>query len=463
MSGVKAYLFDSHAGRVVNLDAPLLLDARYESARWQHTLKAMQASDGSAQVPTDVGVSLDGVNCAVRPFDLTLFAYALVVNTYHARAVRAKAKDITGRPWRIAGEGPEGKRLEIERFFRKAFGKRSFAQGMGCVWTDYEAIGNGFLEIIPDRTGQPAELAHAPAPEIWVRLDGLGYVQHKQGRYAHFRDYFVEEEHYADLPEKDPLKAKWSGTFLTHFSRYSPWSPFYGVPAIMPAWNAVALWTLVAEYNLQFFNNNAIPDYAVVIEGEAAEDAVEVIQEYFRTHLKGQAHKTLVLEAPNGSKIRFEKLTSDSAREASFRLLRQDCRDELLHAHGVPPQKVGIVESGKLGGNLATEQIEEYKNSIVTPGQEMVVSVLSEIIERGFKVSDLWFEFEAWDLDDREANSRVDATYLDRGVLVPNEVRRERFPDLDPLSDGDLPLGGAAAFEAAIEEIQREVRKAVQL
>lgn len=462
MTKTRAYLIDSGSLQVVRLDAPLLLEARHEAARWQSTMKAISAPEGSAQIATDVGTNLDGVTCAVRPFDLTLFAYALTLNTYHARAVRAKAKDITGRPWRIAGEGPEGKRVEIERFFRKAFGKRSFAQGMGCVWTDYEALGNGFLEIIPARTGQPAELAHAPAPEIWVRLDGLGYVQHKQGRYAHFRDFLVDEDRFSDLPGSDPLKSKWSGTYLTHFSRYSPWSPFYGIPAIMPAWNAIALWSLVSEYNLQFFNNNAIPDYAVVIEGEAAEDAVEVIQEYFRTHLKGQAHKTLVLETPNGAKIRFEKLTSDSAREASFRLLRQDCRDELLHAHGVPPQKVGIVESGKLGGNLATEQMQEYKLSIVTPGQEMVVSVFNEMIERGFKVSDLWFEFEAWDLDDREANSRIDSVYLDRRVVTPNEVRRERFPDLDPLPDGDEPLGGDAVLEQAIEAVQREVRKAVR-
>lgn len=459
---IKAYTFNSGTGEVVRMDSPLLLHARHEAASWQRTMKAMSDPEGSAQIPTDVGTSLDGVTCAVRPFDLTLFSYALVVNTYHARAVRAKAKDITGRPWLIAGEGPEGRRLEIERFFRKAFGKRSFAQGMGCVWTDYEALGNGYLEIIPDRTGLPAELAHAPAPEIWVRLDGLGYVQQKQGRYAHFRDYLVDEERFNELPDSDPLRAKWSGTYLTHFSRYSPWSPFYGIPAIMPSWNAIALWSLVAEYNLQFFNNNAIPDYAVIIEGETSDDAVETIQEYFRTHLKGNAHKTLVLETPNGAKIRFEKLTSDSAREASFRLLRQDCRDEVLHAHGVPPQKVGIVESGKLGGNLATEQMVEYKTSIVIPGQEMVVSVLNEIIERGFKVSDLWLEFEAWDLDDREANSRIDATYLDRRVILPNEVRRVRYPDHDPLPDGDEPLGDGGAYESVIEQIQREVRKAVR-
>lgn len=457
----RAYLIESGSLNVTRLDAPLLLAGRSDAARWQHAMKALQAGGGSAQIPAEIGVTQDGAACAARPFDFTLFAYALTLNTYHARAVRAKAKDITGRPWRIAGEGPEAKRAEVERFFRRAFGKRSFAQAMSCVWTDYEALGNGYLEIIPDRAGRPAELAHVPAPEVWARLDGLGYVQHKQGRYAHFRDYLVDEERFAGLPASDPLHAKWPGTFVVHFNRYSPWSPFYGIPAVMPAWNAIALWTLIAEFHLQFFNNNAIPDYAVIIEGETAEDAVETIREYFQTHLKGQAHKTLVLETPGGAKIRFEKLTSDTAREASFRLLRQDCRDEVLHAHGVPPQKVGIVEAGKLGGNLASEQIQEYKHSIVTPGQEMVVSALNEIIARGFGVADLWFEFEAWDLADREADSRIDSAYLDRGVLTPNEVRRERFPELDPLPDGDSPLGAPAVYENALEQIQREVRKAV--
>jgi phage portal protein BeeE len=462
---VQAFLLDSASMQAVRVSSPLLIQGAAQPAEHHYLMKAVSdpASRGSRALRQKFGTQLDGVQCAGRPFDMALYAYAATINTYHSRAVRAKVKDIAGRPWRITGEGQDAAKRRLTEFFRNAFGRRSFGDGLSCVWTDYEALGNGYLEVIPDAAGQPAELAHVPATEVWVRLDGLGYVQQKGGAFAHFRAFGAPAEDFSGLKPEDPLAGE--TTALIHFSRYSPWSPFYGIPAIMPAWAAVVLFQLVAEYNLHFFNNNAIPDYAVILEGEVEDGAIDVIREYFKTHLKGQAHKTLCLATPGGGKIRFEKLTSDSAREGSFRLLRQDCRDEILHAHGVPPQKVGIVETGKLGGNLSTEQIEEYKNSIVTPGQEALASRLTQIIEAGFGIPGLRFEFEPFDTEDRKRNAEVDAAYLDRNVLTPNEVRSLRYPQLPPLAGGDEPLrpttlSDLAGLEDAIGKIQAYMREA---
>lgn len=468
MTKVRALLADSQSGEIYTLQAPLLLSARMETAKYIDAVKAASdpTSRGSARLRQKLGVPMDGVQCATRPFDFALYAYAATIATYHGRAVRAKTKDITGGKWSITGEGSEANKKKVTDFFTRAFGKQSFAEGMGCVWTDREALGNGFLEVVPDRQGKPAELAHLPAPEMWIRLDEMGYVQFKNSEYAHFRDYNTDPKKYGDLKSTDPLREGTARTSVIHFSRYSPWSPFYGVPSIMTAWNAVVLWTLISEYNLGFFTNSAIPDYAVIIEGEAGDDVISVVQEYFRTGLKGQHHKTLVMEAPGGGKIHFEKLTSDNAKEGSFRLLRTDCRDEMLHAHGVPPQKVGIVETGKLGGNLASEQIEEYKNSIVNPGREAVTTALNRIIQDpvvGFGFPDLEFTFEPYDTEDRAANATVDGTYLDRGVVTPNEVRAERYPDRDPLPDGDVPLnhGGGlndlAGVSEQLAQLQRDM------
>lgn len=467
MTRIEAFVLDSGTGQVARLQAPLLASGRGAAAEYHEAIKALTdaPSRGSKRLRQKIGVQIDGVACAARPFDFALYAYAATVNTYHARAVRAKAKDVVGRPWQIVGDGPERLRRRIEEFFANAFGRESFSTGMRKVWTDYEALGNGYLEVIPNKSGEPAELAHVPAPEMWVRLDGLGYVQQKASQFAHFRVFGAGEEDFADLNDKDPIKSS-ELTSVIHFSRYSPWSPYYGIPSIMPAWNAVVLMTLVAEYNLQFFSNNAIPDYAVILEGETEDDTIQVIQEYFRTHLKGKAHKTLCLQTPSGAKIRFEKLTSDAAKEASFRLLRMDCRDEIIHAHGVPPQKVGIVETGKLGGNLATEQREEYKTSIIAPSQEAIQSQFDRLIRIGFGTDAFHFEFEPYDTEDRRLNAETDAVYLDRGVLTPNEVRANRFPDLDPLEGGDEPLTAGAAdpllLEDTLRDMQRTIREAAR-
>lgn len=465
---MKAYVIDT-AGQIVQMNAPLLLSGGMAAAEQQQFFKAVtDPTTGSKKLRQKYGVPMDGVTCAPRPFDFALYAYSLTLNTFHARAVRAKAKDIAGRPWHINGDGQEALKQRISDFFSRAFGRDTFARGMGRVWSDYEALGNGFLEVIPTVRGdEPAGLAHIPATQMWVRLDQLGYVQQLGAEYSHFRVFGADPQAYTNLPEKDPLAAGRDATSIVHFSQYNAWSPYYGIPSIMPAWQALCMMTLITEFNLRFFANNAIPDYVVMVEGDTADGTVDLIREYFRTHIQGQAHKTLILEAPSGgAKITFQAL-QPANKEGAFRLMRLDCRDEILCAHGVPPQKVGVVETGKLGGNLATEQITEYKNSIVTPGQEDLATGLTAIITTGFQAENLSFEFAAYDIADQAVNATIDANYLDRNVVVPNEVRRMRFPDLEPLAGGDEPLkpatlGDLAGIEQAVTEVQQLARKAVQ-
>ncbi|MFB3828947.1 MAG: phage portal protein [Bryobacteraceae bacterium] len=457
MKSAEVFLLDSDSGAIARVNAPGLIAALYTQAEFHQVQKAAGENSGSRRLRQKYGITIDGVQCASRPFDFYTYAYATTLSTYHARAVRAKARDIAGGKWKITGDGPL--RDEIAGWFRSAFPRLRFKDGLVNVWTDYEALGNGYLEVIPDKEGKPAQLAHVPATEVWVRLDGNGFVQQLHGEYSHFKLFGVPDE---ELPEALVAKA---ATAIMPFHRYMPWSPFYGVPSIMPAWNAVALTVLCAEYNLHFFSNNAIPDYAVLLEGDWPDDAEDLIREYFRTHLKGQHHKTLALKLPQGNKITFERLTSDGVKEGGFRLLRQDCRDEIIHAHGVPPQKVGIVETGKLGGNLASEQRVEYKDSIVAPGQERLSDGLNAIIQARWETEEYRFEFEPLNVEDQRLNAEIDERYLRSRVVTPNEVRSIRFPDREPLEGGDEPLSSGPALDPladqALQQMQQEVRAAI--
>ena len=468
----RVFLLDSGSGAVVKYHGAILSAGMSSSAEYFEIGKAITdplPSTGSRRLKEKYGVTLDGVLCATRPFDFYLYAYATTLNTYHCRAVRAKAKDIAGGPWKITGEGTQAQRDEITAFFTGLFTDRSFSDGLMNVWTDFEALGNSFLEVVPDAKGNPAELAHIPSTEMWMRLDNLGYVQQKNGQYAHFRGFGIDPEKFEALPEKDPLAVGSDVSSVAHFTQYFPWSLYYGIPSIMPAWNRMALSVLETEYNLQFFGNNAVPDYAVILEGEWSDDAEQKIQEHFRKYLKGQAHKTLVFTTPEGGKITFEKLTSDNAKEGSFRLLRTDCRDEVLHAHGVPPSKVGIHEPGKLGGSTGFEQNQEYKNAIVTPGRAKLTALFARIIALRWPDSKLAFAFEPYDTDDLTQNADIDQTYLQNQVLTPNQVLARRFPELPQRLDGDTPLpdkGGATAEAGdqgtAIAGLQKRVRRQLQ-
>jgi PBSX family phage portal protein len=461
---IRAYAIDGQ-GNVAKINSPMLMGARADIAHYQEIVKASnEGGRASKKLREQYGTVIGGVSCASRPFDFAIFAYAATCNTYHGAAIDAKSQDIVGRGWKIIGESDQQK-TEVTKFFEGSFGNKSFEEGMACVLADKEALGNAYLEVVPGKDGKPRELTHIAAAEMWIRLDELGFVQQKNGHHSHFRAYGVDPKLIDQLPAGDPLRAE-DCTEVFHFARYSPWSPFYGIPCILGAWSALTLAQLVAEYNLAFFNNNAIPEYVVLLEGDPEESTIETIQMYFREHLKGQHHKTLVLQSPTGAKVTFQKVTSDSAKEAAFRMLRTDCRDEIIHAHRIPPQKVGIFETGKLGGNLATEQAREYKDSQVAPGQRNVASRLNRLISERFEF-DVKFEFEPYDIDTRELESKLDDTYLRNKVLTPNEVRANRFPEAQPLDGGDVTLGPPtmadfAGINDALETMQGEVRQAIK-
>ncbi len=461
---VQAFVIDT-GGDVHRMISPVLASLPMEVAK-HHAVVEKATAGGESQVLKDeYGTPIGGVDCARRPVNFALFAYAATVDTYHKVSLRTKVLDVIGRKWSINGEGSQAKKDRITDFFRNAFGKRTFAQGMGCVWTDYEALGNGYLEVVPDKKGEPVELVHVPATEMWIRLDELGYVQQKNGKYAHFRDFAIDLKKYSDLTLNDPLKDELTHPVI-HWSQYSPWSSFYGLPPIMPAWNAITVRALIAEFNLNFFANNAIPDYAVIVEGEASEATVEVLKEYFRSHLKGKNHKTLIMDTPDGQKIRFEKLTSDNTKEGSFRLLRQDCRDEILHAHQMQPNKIGIHTAGSLGDGRGQSQERVYKETVVDPGREAITDRLNKIIQIGFGEPALSFEFEPYDIDDEEQSTRMYEAEYRSGVITANEWRQDVYPDREPLEGGDEPMrqpsmSDLAGFEDAFGSLQNSIEKAV--
>ena len=463
MSNGRVFFVDSASGSHFECNSPMLLRATQQIAKFQAVQSAMATGDEESQALTDdIGTIVGGVAVAKRPVDFALFSYAAVVDTYNKRAIDTKALDITGRNWHIveaeqAGRAKKywksvrkqgGRIAELTTFFQKAWGKRTFAEGMGCVWTDFEALANAYVEVVPDKRGVPVQLVHIPASEMWVRLDEIGYTQQKNGKVAHFRDYCLQDKAYAKLKANDPLSnAKTHG--VIHWSRYSPWSRFYGVPQIMPAWNAVVLRQMTSEFNLRFFSNGAIPDWAVILEegpqGGWPKDSDDTLREFFRAHLKGvgNSRKTLVLTAPNGGKVTFERLTSDTVKDGAFPLLRKDSRDEILHAHGVHPIKAGIVEAGKLGGNMSTEEQRAYKAAVVDPGGAAVEARLNQIIEKGFGEPNLRFEFAAFDVEDQLLQAQIDQIYLDRQVKVVNEVRAQL--GMEQVAWGDEPNAGQQA------------------
>ena len=82
-------------------------------------------------------------------------------------------------------------------------------------------------------------------------------------------------------------------------------------------------------------------------------------------------------------------------------------RDEILAGYGVPPAKVGVIESGNLGGGTGTSQDKTFKINTCMPIAELILEKINFTITRnGFGV-------EGWHLKFRDVDYRDDAVIED--------------------------------------------------
>lgn len=216
-----------------------------------------------------------------------------------------------------------------------------------------------------------------------------------------------------------------SGSMVMTWHNHHPVSDYYGVTDIIPALGAITGDVSRRDYNISFFDNYGVPAYAVFITGDFDPGEPELldgddpdnptgptplekaIEEQF-AELAQNPHSIMVLSIPTsitddfggeGGKVEVEiKPLSVDVKEASFRMYRQDNRDEVLSAHGVDPYRVGLAETGSLGGTTAEQASEIYKESVITPRQEAIEALINKWIISGMLGIREW-QFKLNELD----------------------------------------------------------------
>lgn len=353
-------------------------------------VRLQKAERPSQQLPDDPFGYRDGAESGlVRPlYDLDQLVGALENNSLHARCVRQKASDILGRgitTRQVDEGGSETSRAEdlwggfVESVQDDDRGDGSLKERLTWAHEDYESVGWAVLEVSRRKDGVIDGLWYVPGHTVRPHLDGRRFAQMRGGKTIWFRRFGSEgtvDRRDGGWSDGRTLIGDFAGNELIVIRNHTPRSQYYGLPDHIPALAALAGWRAQAQFNLKFFDNLAIPSYAVVIEGaEITEDLETTIIEHFR-NLKGEPYKTLVLAVPGGQgdeasavKVRFERLSVD-VKDASHRLYKQDNALEILIAHGMPPYRVGWALMGALGGATAVEMTEVYLSSMVQPRQE---------------------------------------------------------------------------------------------
>ena len=325
----------------------------------------------------------------------------------------------------------ERAKVELRDWLETLNDDDSFTHTMMKVYTDYEATGNGYLEVGRTITGEIGYVGHIPATTMRVRRLRDGYVQIIGQKVVYFRNF--------GGTNPNPLTNDPRPNEIIHFKQYSPLNTFYGIPDIMSAIGSLHGDQLANQYNIDYFGNKAVPRYVVTLKGaKLSEDAEEKMFRFLQTGLKGQSHRTLYIPLPGDSdtnKVEFEmKPIENGVQEASFKEYRKQNRDDILIAHQVPLSKIGGADASNIAAALSQDRT--FKEQVARPTQRNLEKMINKIVKE--KTDILEFKFKELTLTDEIAQSQILERYVKTQIMVPNEARQKL--GLPQIPSGDDPF-----------------------
>jgi len=317
---------------------------------------------------------------------------------------------------------------------------------MKKVYRDLEVTGNGYLEVGRTSSGQIGYIGHIPAITMRIRRHRDGFVQVVYNRYTYFRNF-------GDTTTQDQIGTDPRPNEVIHFKKYSPTNTYYGIPDILSASKAVAGDEFAARYNLDYFENKAVPRYIIVSKGARLNaDSERKLLEFFQIGLKGRNHRTLYIPLPSdgeNTRIDFEmKPVEAGIQDSSFQNYTVENRDRILIAHRMPLSKIGHGTPSPLDDKIFKEQVSR-------PAQDVLEMQINKIVKEFTDMFD--FQFEELTLTDELSQAQIDQIYLTTQVIKPNEVRMRMGKN--PIDSGEEVFDPAAkAAEIKAQTMQSRSR-----
>lgn len=390
------------------------------------------------------------------PYEMSTLAGLYDSSAIHNAAVNARVMNTVGLGFHFVETNKTKRRLEraqsnparlskvrsemqdemqkMEERFEEFNTEETMIETLVRVWLDVLTVGNGFLEIGRNNSGKIGYIGHVPATLVRVRRKRDGFVQIANSN----KIQAVFFRSFQDSETIDPINNDPNPNELIHFKIYSPNSTYYGIPPAVSAAAAVVGDKFAKEYNIDYFENKAIPRYAIIIKGaKLSQKSKQELVNYFRQEVKGRNHGTLVIPLPaslgGDTDIKFEKLEA-GIQDASFDKYRKSNRDEILVANRVPPPKVGVYDNANLA--VSRDADKTFKTQVIGPDQSIIEKKINKII---CEFTDLiLIKFNHIDLIDDDIRSRIHDRYLRTEVITPNEVRAEL--GLPERNEGDAVL-----------------------
>ena len=309
----------------------------------------------------------------------------------------------------------------------------SFTTTMERVFTDLESTGNAYIEVGRTVAGDIGYMGHIPSTTMRIRRLRDGFVQIVGNRVVYFKNY--------GATNPNPITDDARPNEVIHLKAYSPLNTFYGVPDIISAFLSLKGDQLASQFNIDYFENKAVPRYIVVVKGAKLDsESEDRLFRFLQTGLKGQNHRTLYVPLPadqEGNKIEFDMMPIEAnVQEASFDKYHQKNRDDILMAHQVPLSKLGGVDTGGLAAALSQDRT--FKEQVTRPAQRYLEKIVNKVVKE--KTDLIYLKFNELTLTDEVAESQILERYVKTQIMTPDEARERLGLPSRPDGNGSEPF-----------------------
>ena len=325
----------------------------------------------------------------------------------------------------------ERMKLEMRDWLEGLNDDDSFTKTMEKVYTDIESTGNGYIEVGRTVNGEIGYIGHIPSATIRIRRLLDGYMQIIGQKVVYFRNFGAKNT--------NPVTADPRPNEIIHIKEYSPLNTYYGLPDIVAALPSLVGDQLASQYNIDYFENKAVPRYVVTLKGaKLSNEAEDKMFRFLQTGLKAQSHRTLYIPLPGDTdqnKVEFKmEPIENGIQDGSFKEYRKQNRDDILVSHQVPISKLGGTDSAAIAASIAQDRT--FKEQVSRPAQGHLNKVISKIIKE--KTDILELRFNELTLTDEITQSQILERYVKTQVMMPNEAREAIGLPQHP--DGDTPF-----------------------
>ena len=220
---------------------------------------------------------------------------------------------------------------------------------------DYLATGNGYVERIDNLARRPMTFKHSMA--VYTRV-GI-----KAGQFYFVKDWGKEHVFRPDS--------------VHHIMEYDIGQEIYGVPEYLSALQSAFLNEAATLFRRRYYLNGSHAGFVFYLsEPSMDDDDVNDIRTALRDSKGPGNFRNLFMHAPNGKKDGVQIIPiSEVAAKDEFLGIKNTSRDDVLAAHRVPPQLLGIIPQTNGGFGPVKDASETFFMNEIEPLQAVFLEL----------------------------------------------------------------------------------------